>query len=93
MLCLGLTHITANMLCHFRELGRQHREEQERKRALLMEGHKLYKEYCEKGREGRQEKLVSPPRGQIFSSGSLKRSVTSAFLYIKHACIHTLTHT
>ena len=46
-------------LCIFhRELGKQHREEEEQQRALVLEGHELYKEYCFKGKEAKREKQV-----------------------------------
>ena len=42
-----------------RELGRAAREEAERQRQLLEEGHKIYLDYCTQGEDAIKEKLVS----------------------------------
>ncbi|KAK2168544.1 hypothetical protein LSH36_16g11035 [Paralvinella palmiformis] len=57
--CDGTDEYSGKVTCanYCLELGRQHREEQEKKRALLIEGHQLYKEYCINGQEARQKKM------------------------------------
>lgn len=57
---LGSGNSARVALC-FRELGRKAREEEEKQRKLLEEGHLIYKDYTKQGQEALKEKQVRIP--------------------------------
>ena len=78
--------------CHclqpfLRELGKQMRAELEKKKALIQEGHEVYKEYVHKGTEARKEKQVGT-LFFFFSFSKFFQTLRLLFLGYTHS-VHT----